>query len=223
MSNKRIVIQSEYSAQRMSHPPNPAIAWALQKLHLMGHNPPFTSVADVGCGKLRHFKIFSSLTNRLYLVDTEQQITRKHIDSGKEYTVTDFARKKSNSNKIFIPLSSESFAKKNLQLGLIFCIAVFDVVPRQARQDIIAASAKNLKQGGHFVVIVPRNDSTITGRFNEDNKYLDGHVFKRQGIHTFFCNHKSHMTLLNDCEKHRLKLTADISKYRQICLVFSKQ
>ena len=223
MSKKRIFIQSEYSAQRMSHPPNPAIALALQELRLMGHKPPFSAIADVGCGKLRHFKIFSSLTKRLYLVDTEEQITREHVDSGKRYTVANFAREKSNSGGKFVALSSELFCKQKYALDLIFCVAVFDVVPRQVRQNIIASCAMNLKKGGHFIVIVPRNDSTITDRFSEANRYMDGHVFERQGIHTFFCNFQSYSTILSDCEKHRLVVTADLSRYRQVCLILSKQ
>lgn len=194
----------------------------MNTLQSLGYRPPFSSIADVGCGKLRHFKILAPLSRQLVLVDTESQISKAHTDNGITYTVSDFAKKRSTKSKKISVLSSDSFAQKSLALELIFCIAVFDVVPRQVRQEIIAASASNLREGGHLVVIVPRNDQSITSRFTDTNKHLDGHIFERQGITTFFCNFKAYDSIINDCVKSGLSLVADISKHRQVCLLFSK-
>ncbi len=45
-------------------------------------------MADVGCGKLRHFDSFFRLTRQLVLVDTENQLSNPHVDNGQEYTCT---------------------------------------------------------------------------------------------------------------------------------------
>jgi hypothetical protein len=222
MPSKKIFIQSEYSAQRLSAPPNPAIGWALNALETIGHRPPFSRAADVGCGKLRHLNILAPLCKRLILVDTNAQISMVHSDHGQAYTIPEFARKRSTNERKISVLLADSFAQETLALEIIFCIAVLDVVPRQVRQNIIAASSSNLRKGGHFVVIAPRNDQSITSRFTDTNKYLDGHLFVRQGITTFFCNFKSYESIINDCKRAKFSLAADVSKHRQVCLLFSK-
>jgi hypothetical protein len=89
------------------------------------------------------------------------------------------------------------------------------------RRAITEAVAHNLANEGVFVVIAPRNDSSIVRRCTKQNAYLDGHVFKHHGIHTFFHNFKTYDDVLNDCEKVGLFLLADLSRYRQVCLLFS--
>ncbi len=84
-------------------------------------------MADVGCGKLRHFDSFFRLTRQLVLVDTENQLSTPHVDNGQEYTVYNFARKFSTSKTKVLALSADRFADSRLALDVIFCVAVFDV------------------------------------------------------------------------------------------------
>jgi SAM-dependent methyltransferase len=217
-----IDIQSEYSSQRLSHPPNPAIAWSLAKLSSLGYQPPFESVADVGCGKLRHFASLFPITRQLVLVDTEKQLSAMHTDRKQHYTIYNYARKHSTSKRTVLALSDEEFAESKLSLKLIFCVAVFDVVPRSTRLQILDSCASHLAPKGHFVIIVPRNDQSITSRCSHANKYLDGHCFVRQGITTFFHNFDKSDALVRDCKARGLSQVSDISRYRQLCLVFTK-
>lgn len=215
-------IRSEYSAQRMSHPPNPALSWVLSWIHPDGHRVRKLRIADLGCGKLRHFKALSAVATDLILVDTEEQLSRTHRDGDREYTVKHFAKSANRARLGVRAMTSHEFDSSRLKLDAVFCIAAFDVVLRSVRQDFIRASHRNLREDGIFIVIAPRNDSSILRRCSSDNRYMDGHVFHHHGVTTFFTNFKSINTIKGDCEAVGYQLVADLSRYRHACLVFSK-
>jgi hypothetical protein len=221
MPSNSYKIASEFSAQRMSHPPNPSLPISLNALCELGAILPFKSAADLGCGKLRHYKPLSSISQKLFLVDTEEQLQKIHVDGKRKYTIAQFAEDKSKHNRQIIPLSFYSFSSMSLNIETIFCIAVFDVVLRKIRKSIISSAASNLRKGGFFVLIIPRNDASITDRCNGYNKYQDGHLFFHHGLYTFFKNYDSYSTIINDCKGAGLNLMMDVSNYRQVCLIFS--
>ncbi len=65
-------ISSEYSAQRMSQKPNPQLQTSIAYLNeYLGFQLEYDKIADVGCGKLRHYKTLSNITKKLYLIDTK--------------------------------------------------------------------------------------------------------------------------------------------------------
>lgn len=223
MSRKRIQIRPEYSAQRRSHPRNPALKIALELLWSVRGNAKLGKVADLGCGKLRHYGMLSTVSDTLFLIDTERQITSTHTDKGKIYTVENVAKEARQKGKKVYSLSYEKFIESNCLLDVIFCIAVFDVVPRNIRRILINAAASKLLSGGHFVIIIPRNDSSILKRCSKENKYLDGHVFCHHGIYTYFHNFRNYESILKGCNRVCLRLVADLSNYRQVCLILVKK
>jgi len=223
MSDKILKIVPEFTAQRMSHPPNPSLPSVISTLSTLGVMFPLKTVADVGCGKLRHFKQLYAISKILYLVETEEQLRKVHVDGNRKYTIGQIAKSKSNHKRKVIPLSFCSFSSMSLSIDTIFCIAVFDVVLRNIRKSIITSAVSNLRKGGYFVLVIPRNDSSITDRCHSKNSYQDGHVFYHHGLYTFFKNFDSFHTVIKDCQQEGLRLIEDISNYRQVCLIFSNQ
>ncbi len=220
MKQRAVNLRPEYSAQRRSHPPNPSLFDAIEAIQTLRGSKRLGKVADLGCGKLRHFDLLIHLADELFLIDTKDQLSLNHKDFGKSYTVLQVAEKARKRGRKVQAVTTEAFAKATLGLDVIFCIAVFDVVPRQTRRSLIESAAGNLAKNGIFVVIAPRNDSTILRRCRPDNAYADGHVFKNHGAYTFFHNFVTYEDIIKDCSKVGISLIKDLSRYRQVCLLF---
>lgn len=214
-------IRPEFSAQRRSHPPNPALELAV---HSVREVRPGTDgwgrVADLGCGKLRHFDIIAPHSAELFLVDTEEQLSTTHIDAGVEYSVRQVAAGARKHGRKVHALTVSEFATAELSLDLILCVAVLDVVPAVTRSQILKSAARNLKKSGMLIIIAPRNDTTILDRCTPENAYRDGHVFFHHGIYTFFRNFRDHSSIINTAKRLGLTLVRDLSRYRQVCLIF---
>jgi hypothetical protein len=176
----------------------------------------------MGCGRLRHYKLLVKRARVLFLVDTDKQMAAVHRDGQVCYTIPDVAKLARKKGKKVYALTFEEFENRSLGIDVLFCVAVFDVIVRKTRRKIIAAIASKLGAEGHGVIVIPRNDSTITSRFSSANGYQDGHVFKHHGLETFFCNFERYESVIADCDKEGLSLVCDLSTYRQVCLIFSK-
>jgi SAM-dependent methyltransferase len=213
---------SEFSAQRRSHPPNPALKKALATVVELTGSADLGPVADIGCGKLRHYKMLGRRAERLFLVDTERQMAAVHRDGKAHYTIPKIAAQARARGREVYAHTAQEFGLLPITVDLVCCVAVFDVVTRQSRQAITVLAANKLVANGHFVVIIPRNDSTITRRCSTKNQYKDGHVFNHHGLQTFFCNFERHASVVNDCSKTGFSLVRDLSSYRQVCLIFRK-
>ena len=100
MTHPKIEIRPEYSAQRRSHPTNIALRGALEYLGSASDQPrrALGRIADLGCGKLRHYCLLSE-AQEIVLVDTEHQVTTTHVDSGVSYTVRGFAEEERKKRK----------------------------------------------------------------------------------------------------------------------------
>jgi hypothetical protein len=180
-------------------------------------------LADHGCGKLRHYKLLAPLASELYLVDTQEQLTRAHREGRRELIITSFAADKNKkTGRFVVPVTTERFERSRLELDLIFSIAVLDVVTPPTRRRIIDAAINNLKLGGYFVLIIPRNDSSILKRCAKENHYFDGHVFARKGIVTFYKNFKTTNGLEVLCKNKGLQIVANLSLFRQVCLLWRR-
>lgn len=222
MVSPRVEIRPEYSAQRRSQQPNPAVIRVFDALSsIRGNKGLFGSVADLGCGKLRHFKLLSNMANTLFLVDTKHQIGATHVDGGVRYTIPEVAERARRYGRKVYALTFEEFIDSKYPIDIAFCIAVFDVVLRKTRKTITRVTSRKLSPKGYFVIIVPRNDSSILRRCLTENIYLDGHVFSHHGIKTFFSNFRDYSSIILDCKAEGLTLIADLSSYRQVCLIFS--
>ena len=217
----KLKIHPEFSAQRRSHPPNPGLELAL---HFVKDVRPeingWGRVADLGCGKLRHYDIMRSHSAELYLVDTEEQLSAIHSDCGAEYCVyQEGAKARKHGKKVHVVTENE-FASTKLNLDLIVCVAVLDVVLARTRSRIIKSAARNLNRSGFLVLIVPRNDTTILDRCTPENSYQDGHVFFHHGVHTFYRNFRDHSPIVKAAKSAGLTVAKDLSRYRQVCLIF---
>lgn len=220
-SRRKIRIKPEYSAQRRSQLPNPALRSAFAAVaSIREHARSLGKVADLGCGRLRHYSLLVARSDTLFLVDTPTQISAIHVDNRSTYTISHVAEHARQRGRKVNVLSTGDFVQARLDLDVIFCVAVFDVVPRKTRRALTRAAAQNLSPEGHFVVIAPRNDSTILRRCCPKNAYLDGYVFEHNGIHTFFHNFRRYDDIVRDCANEGLCLVSDLSRYRQACLIF---
>jgi len=223
MVPKKIKIYPEYSAQPSIAKPNPLLEVSIQYI-LSNRNPQkikLLKIVDYGCGKLRHLHVFFKYFNTIYLVDTEIQLSRVQRLFGEKTSVTHYIDNLRTSKKMRV-FNNHEFESLTLAVDIVFSIAVFDVVLPHVRRRMIKASYKNLKKGGYFVVIIPRNDSSILKRCSENNKYADGHIFHHHGIVTFFKNFSETKHLINKITKIGFVLSKDLSRYRNVCLIFEK-
>jgi len=222
----RIEINSAYSAQPSIATPNPfveiAIKYCLEN-GLISRDSNKTRIADQGCGNLRHLTILCRYFDTIYLVDKEYQLNRLKRLFGLDGTnVKDYISSLKMSGKKFTVLSDSVFDSSNLNLDIVFNICVFDVEVPKTRKAMTTAAYKNLKKGGFYVVIIPRNDQSILVRCTTKNRYLDGHIFQHHRITSFYKNYRDTRSMIYTLAKHGFVLETDLSVYRQVCLILRK-
>jgi len=217
----KIEIKPEYSTQPFGQKPNPMVKKAIEYLAYKRGFGADNKVADQGCGALRHLRTFIEYYNELYLVDTEYQINRSGKIEGDRTSIIEYINNlKVQKGKLKL-LSSKEFLRTNLELDAIFNICTFDVVPPETRKEMLEAATRNLIKGGYFVLIVPRNDSSILCRCKKGNKYSDGYCFKHHGVYTFYTNFRAFKGLVDMASELNLEVLEDLSIYRQVCLLFT--
>jgi len=183
-----------------------------------------THVADQGCGRLRHLRQLLKAFERITLVDTPLQLGRRMRIDGTIQTIPEYVRGLSRSErKRICIMTTTEFEAAGLNLDAILSVCTFDVVPKHTRTEMAKAARRNLKKNGVYVVIVPRNDSSITRRCTDANRYLDGHIFLHHGIASFYVNFRDHTLLIRFLERLGFRLLCDLSNYRQVCLLLSKK
>lgn len=224
MKVQEVTISPEYSAQPTTASPNPMVLEGLE--YLEGVSGPVRDrrgrIADQGCGRLRHARLLLGYASELYLVDTPLQLDRQQTLAGKPRTVRQYAAQIPPRSKPRQVLAVEEFAQAGLRLDLVVCAALYDVVPPGTREDVARHAARNLNDAGHYLVVVPRNDSSILRRCDRNNEWEDGHVFQHHGVRTFYRNFRDHDELIELGDQAGLTLVEDLSVYRQVCLVLSK-
>lgn len=180
-------------------------------------------IADQGCGKLRHLKFFCRIFKSIYLIETDFQLTRLQRLFGKNNTnIREFLvnfKPEGIETRLY---SAKEFRTTKLNLDIIFNICVFDVEIPDTRKELAEVSYRNLKKGGLFVLIVPRNISSIMKRCKSYNKHLDGFYFNHHGITTFYRNFASSNSIINDLSSLGYYLITDLSTRGYICLIFKK-
>lgn len=218
-----IEIKTEYSTQPFGQKPNPMVEKSIRYLAEKNGYCEDSKIADQGCGALRHLRELMKYYNYIYMVDTELQINRSREIEGKKTTIKEYINGLKIPNKTFELMSNKEFLRANLGLDAIFNLCTFDVVLPETRKEMLKAAEKNLRKGGCFVLIVPRNDSSILCRCKKENMYADGHYFKNRGAYTFYTNFRDHNGLINMASEYNLELIEDISIYRHVCLVFTSK
>lgn len=221
-------ISSAYSAQGSIARPNPFVTTAIAHIadsRLLATDLVEAKVADQGCGKLRHLITLLNHFNEICLVDTDFQLSRTQTLFGKRTTIRDYFANFNSPGKQLNVLSDLQFDSSNLQLDIIFNICVFDVEVPKVRTAMLSSAHKNLRTGGLLVLIIPRNDQSILKRCSEENRYLDGHIFHHHGISTFYKNFDKVKikTLVRNLKRRGFALQADLSRYRQVCMIASRQ
>jgi SAM-dependent methyltransferase len=221
----RVSIKSSYSAQPSSSKPNPFVETSIHYIvdhSLAAKRLQLLDVADQGCGKLRHLPVLAKYFRRITLVETTDQLNRRQkLFEVDNVTIAEYiSTTKQRDARV---ISADRFARTRLALDLIFNVCVLDVEVPHSGQLMFRAAAQNLRLGGLFVLIVLRNDQTILVRCTAENKYQDGHVFHHHGIATFYRNFRDQTALVNVGAGVGLSVIADLSVYRQICLIFSRQ
>lgn len=221
-----IRIQSAYSAQRSTALSNPRLAPALEWVaERLGGTDPFrgTLVCDQGCGRLRHLDVLRGYTNHLLLVDQAFQLSRpgELFDAGR-LSIHEYVALRASEGVDLTATCAEEFQTTESGLQLVVCVAVVDVVPPTEREKILDAAARNLAPGGHYVLIAPRNDSSILRRCTASNAFEDGYVFTHHGSATFYTNYRDHSPLFAGLQSRDLLPVADLSTYRHVCLITQK-
>jgi SAM-dependent methyltransferase len=220
-SSKRL-LRPEYSAQGMKAGINPLAAGAITRVKEITLRP--ASVADQGCGLLRHLRLFVDHFAEVVAVDTPWQLERTVRLDGKKQTIAEYlASSRSQRMRNVRLMDSAAFCRSRLELDAAFSINTFDVVPPRTRGALMRSAARNLCTGGTYTVIIPRNDTTITSRCRKDNAYQDGHVFAHHGVSTFFKNFVDYESVIRLARRNGFKLADDLSVYRHVCVIFEKQ
>lgn len=118
----------------------------------------------------------------------------------------------------------DDFKVQDHRADIILSIAVMDVVLKEARAQMTLAAYQNLRPGGYFLVIVPRNDSSILVNCRQDNKYQDGFVFRNRGHDslTFYINYRDPSLLSKLLTDNGFALIENRSVFRQICFILQK-
>lgn len=221
----KIEINSAYSAQPSVVKPNPFVSKAINHIfdsRLVDRESVNLSIADQGCGKLRHLKVLCEHFNKIYLIDVEFQLNRIQKLFGLQTNIKDYISSFKMPGKNLVALSNLDFDSSNLKLDLVFNLCVLDVEIPKNRKAMFSAVYKNLKKYGLFVVVIPRNDYSIISRCKNKNRYLDGYVFHHHGITTFYKNYHDIKPLISSLRSQGFTLEADLSKYRQVCLILRK-
>lgn len=214
-----IKISSEYSALPNAKKPNPMLSKAIEYIAGKGGLTHEMKVADQGCGALRHLKVMLESYDHICLIDTREQFNRNHIIDGVKTTIPAYVTNLKLPCKRIVLMTNPEFMRTSLNLDAIYNICAFDVVLPKVRVEMLRAAKRNLKEGGNFIVIIPRNDTSILCRCKEDNRHSDGYYFKHHGIYTFFTNFRNYDSLLETVSGFGFRLIKDLSIYRQICLI----
>jgi len=219
-----VKIRSAFSAQGTNARANPFVEKTIVYIedHSHGEARQLTC-ADQGCGKLRHLRLLLKRFRRIVLIDTLDQLNRDQRIGGTPRTsIREYVDKLELDDKRIAIVSSEDFEQSRLGIDVIFNVCVLDVEVPGVRKRILRAAYRNLKIGGLLVLIVPRNDQTITVRCARANRFLDGHFFHHHGAFTFYRNFRNTTTLVRLLKRAGFAVLDDLSVYRQVCLICRK-
>lgn len=217
----RFEIRSELSAQRVDAPQNPMLAPAIVAAFQL--LPTAKRAADQGCGKLRHLVPLVDAYRELVLVDTNRQLSEVHQLGAFSGSIREYIKSLAATRRRGVSLlGAEGFASSHLGLDVVFTVATYDVVPAYTRVEMARAAWRNLSDQGLYVVIIPRNDSSILRRCTTERAYEDGFAFRRNNVATFYRNFRDHRPVIAAVRRLGFRCERDLSRFRQVCLIFRK-
>lgn len=171
---------------------------------------------------MRHLAMLAMSFGRVCAVDTRLQLNRRQRLYGSGGRIREVGRILREGWAPVRTLSAEAFDRSRLSADAILSVCVYQAVPPWTRGRLAAAAFRNLRPGGTYVVIVPRNDSTVLRRCGPSNAAEDGYVFARHGALTFFRNFRSVDPLKQLLSDAGFRLVHDGSRYRHIWLVVER-
>jgi predicted TPR repeat methyltransferase len=174
-------------------------------------------VVEQGCGLLRNVEVLLTISNRLVLVDTEHQLTKTHSFYGEDLAIPEFVKNTWTDHDIRI-LTSKKFGQRSLDADVIFSVNVFDVVPPQTREELLAAARRNLSESGILAMVVPRNDTWQLRRCTEDQRYADGYAMPNRGRFTFYHNW-TNAQMKDLLAEWGFEIMEDFSRYRYLSVL----
>jgi SAM-dependent methyltransferase len=182
------------------------------------------AVADQGAGRLRHLDVMARTFGCTFVVETRLQLLRRQELFGKPgQRVFDIARIGRDDWCATRPVSAGAFDRSRLELDVVFSVCVYDAVPSHERPGLARAAYRNLRPGGIYVLIAPRNDASILARCTPENAYDDGHVFTRYGVsRTYFTNFRSTDRLVSVLSASGFEVVSDNSVYRHVWLILQR-
>lgn len=165
---------------------------------------PVSVSMDYGCGKLRYLKVYSKISDEVYLHDSEIQLFRQQSIFGKKQSIAQYAKHK---NYISLFGRHDVTTKKSI-FDRIFCINVMSAIPiLSVRWRVLKNCFRLLKAGGELVITHQYRNSDFTRMRNLPNayEYRDGFVINSLRGHSFYSTF-SRETLIRRIEEYGFRI-----------------
>lgn len=110
----------------------------------------FNKVLDYGCGKLRYFHNLRTISNQLFLLDSDQQLFREQILYDKKTTIIKFASKYKNVNILTIKTIKNYYSSFDFILlsNVLSCIPI-----KKERENILKNIEFLLSKNGKALIV----------------------------------------------------------------------
>lgn len=141
---------------------------------------------DYGCGKLRYASYLYSQYPICHFIDSEIQLTREQVISGKVTTVSNEIRSL-YPNAVMHALESTSW--RSISTDLIICTNVLSAIPyTESRIDAIKNMRLMMRPSAMLFICVQFRNSHFTrwGQSEKAVKYNDGFLLKRERTASFY-------------------------------------
>jgi hypothetical protein len=213
-----MIINSELSAQGSNARCNPALRGLIE--HMTNNYINADTVAVQAAGKLRNLTIYSEYYDNIFIIETEEQLLKNQVFfEYRNITLSEYI----NNHALNIRYTtSTQFLLSNYNFQIIYNVCAYDVVPFSIRYEMAYSAFNNIAHDGYYIIVIPRNDFSITNRFTINNKYQDGHIFNRNSKKTFMINYKNYDSLINMFEDIGFIIVEDLSIYKYIKLILKK-
>lgn len=173
------LIKSENAARSVKQS-NKEIIQIINKL------PANLVVLDYGCGKLRYTIPLSKIVNKVYSVDSQEQINKIQLINDVKTTVKEYSCIFMENVSIF---SLNEVEWKNNKYDFILCCNVLSAIPTYKERIRIFENIKLLLNNTGRALISTQYRNSYFDLYNkrkECRKYYDGWIIKGNGSSAFY-------------------------------------
>lgn len=138
---------------------------------------PVKRTLDYGCGKLRYLHEISSMSDELYVTDSDVQLSRTQIINGVYTSIIEAVEDRNHVHLIHL----RDFNQMPEYFDRVVLANVLQVVPIIALRAIILRRIfRSLRPGGELILVVQYRNSDFNRMMKMPNArlYLDGMVIK---------------------------------------------